>query len=514
MVKHKIDNDDFSLVGTVLFIFTSLLVLGNLFGLFGLVILGALMFFMYVKNVKDAFIPLALFDTSLYYLFAFISAFFQGEARIRDDVLGKPKQQNLVNNRLSDNRKDGVFSGKNANGDDLYISNSDRACVIGPPGTGKTTFLVNQLYRWLHTGNSFVCLDIKPEIYELTKDRLENEGYTCYIFNPTNPKDKYNFLGDLESPEAISELASAFIPSESQSSPVFAETARDFLDAIIAHLKAPTKKNPEPKPTLPDVYDFVVNFESGKALLAELSHSNSAEARAIAKTLKIMAENDRMLGSVFATFISNMRFLRLERIRESLGQDGFSLDVLKNKKVALFLQFEETEKITTSHLFGVMVGHMLRYLISNHNDREPVLLFLDEIGNAGIINDLTGKLNTIRSRKLPTWLYWQSTEQMQKYGKKANEGANVIMGACDLQMCFRLNDNATAKWFSEKIGTQEDVMISTGDTTSRSIALNAVIEPHEIMQLDTNKALYSYRDMNWLGEATPYYRDSNSLLDD
>lgn len=442
-----------------------------------------------------------------------------GKLRDKDDVLQSTENKTRVA-EVAKQQQDGIFIGRskgmdpNAEPEKRFVSQSDRACVIGPPGTGKTTFLVNQIYHWLETGNSFLCLDIKPEIHDITKERLRAAGYTVYVYNPTTLKDKYNFLDDLESPESIGELASSFIPAESADNAVFTESARDFLDAIIAHLKAPTKKNPEPRPTLPDVYDFVVSFDNMGALLNTLGHSNSDQSRAIAKGLKIMADNERLLGSVFASFVSRMRFLRYETIRESLGKDGFSLSVFNEKKVAVFLQFEEAQKQTTAHFFSVMVGHILRYLIV-HNERTPVFLLLDEIGNAGVVNDLTGKLNTIRSRKLPTWLYWQSTEQMQKYGEKADEGANIIMGACDLQMCFRLNDNATAQWMSEKIGTQEVTMRADtvgnqwfeGSVTT-SVALESIIEPHKLQQLADGEAVYSYRGVHWLGEPTPYYKEN------
>ncbi len=64
------------------------------------------------------------------------------------------------------------------------------------------------------------------------------------------------------------------------------------------------------------------------------------------------------------------------------------------------------------------------------------------------------KLNTIRSRNLPTWTYWQSLEQMQRYG------VNLILGACDMQMVFRLNDNASAQWMSDRIGAVDVTLLS------------------------------------------------------
>jgi len=444
----------------------------------------------------------------------FVFSFFEhleGKV-IKEKVLENEEKKSKIAEKLA-KKKDSIFIGK-IGSEAVYVEQSDRACVIGPPGTGKTTFLINQVYRWMETENSFVCLDIKPEIYDITKENLEKAGYKCIVYNPTNVQDKYNFLGDLKTPEAIGEIASAFIQSD-DTTPVFGETARDLLDAIIKHLKAPTKKNPKPTPTLADVYDFIVSYDSIKSLLAVLSGSNSKDCKAIARTLKIMADNDRLLGSIFATFVSNMRFLRYESIRESLSSGGFSLDELLKPKVALFVQFEEAHKETTSKLFSVMIGHILRYMITNFNNRGTVFLMLDEIGNAGVVTDLTGKLNTIRSRNLPTWLYWQSTEQMQRYGVKANEGSNIILGACDLHMCFRLNDNASADYFSAKIGTQrvEKISYNSEGATSNS-DLESIIEPHEIQQLEMGVALYSYRGNNWIGEATPYYKEGELIKAD
>ncbi len=389
----------------------------------------------------------------------------------------------------------------------LFIGHSDRACVIGPPGTGKTTFLINQIYYWIASGNSFICLDIKPEIMQKTIKRLNAEGYTVITYNPTNVKGRYNFLGDLDSLESISELANAFIGNES-SNPVFAETARDLLNAIILHIKEPTKNTPDPQPSLSGVYDFIVKAKTMKELLTVLSHSNSAECRAIANGLSIMGENERLLGSVFATFSANLRFLRLPSIRDSLSAKGFSFSELLKPKTALFLQFEEVNQATTSRFFSVMVGHLLRYMIMENQNKRPVLMMLDEIGNAEVVHDLAGKLNTMRSRNLPTWLYWQSIEQMQKYGKVPGEGANIILGACDLNMTFRLNDNATREYFANKVGTQQVTKVSVSQgVSSSSKEIQNVIEPYELGELDQHMALYSYRGDYWIGRATPYFEE-------
>ncbi|RUM94724.1 MAG: hypothetical protein DSZ28_01715 [Thiothrix sp.] len=398
---------------------------------------------------------------------------------------------------------------------DIHVSMDDRAVVIGPPGTGKTAFLIEQLLRWGESGRSFVCLDIKPEIYGITQTFLEKQGYALFTYNPTTRTgQKYNMLADLDSPESVGELASALIPSEDPRDTVFTESARDFLDAIISHLAAGGT------PSLPLVRALVADCHDHHELMDLLLSSPDPDAREIASGLMLIAKNDRLLGSIFATFRANLRFLRYPAIRESLESSDFSLSELTTgKSVGLFLQFEEAQRETTARLLSVMIVHIMRYLIT-HTDRPPVLCLWDEIGNAPAIPGLVEKLNTIRSRKMPTWLYWQSLEQMQRYGEKADEGANKILGACDFQATFRLNDNASAEWMSRRIGVVDRVVekksVSKDPTTwtnltnlesySTDLVQEPIIFPHELGRLKQNEFVCMYRGKAWKGEATPYFQ--------
>ncbi|HCS64505.1 MAG TPA: hypothetical protein DIW64_10750, partial [Cellvibrio sp.] len=103
----------------------------------------------------------------------------------------------------------GVLAGE-ISGHALRVPIEDRAVVIGPPGTGKTAFLVSQLLDWAQSGRSFVCMDIKPEIYGIVKKELTAKGYTLYTYNPTQRAgQRYNLFDDVNGPEQIGELASA-----------------------------------------------------------------------------------------------------------------------------------------------------------------------------------------------------------------------------------------------------------------------------------------------------------------
>jgi len=417
--------------------------------------------------------------------------------------LNNAKQMQLA---TADN---GVWAGR-ANGKDIYLSTEDRAMVIGPPGTGKTGMLVTQALLWAKTKRAFVCLDIKPELYGILNPILKKMGYNVFVYNPTaQAGHRYNPLEDLEGTESIAELASSLISSEGSQSAVFYESARDFLDAIISHLKI------DDVPSLPKVRDFVMCFDTYKDSLFVLASSKDKNVVEIAKSLLSSGTNERLLGTIFSVFKANLRFLRHDGVRASLEKSDFSLAALCNneKPAALFLQFVEDHQQITAGLLSMMVGHVLRYLIA-HTDRDAVLLLLDEIGNAPVVSGLLSKLNTIRSRNLPTWLYWQSLEQMQKYGQKHDEGANTIMGAADVKIIFRLNDNKSASWVSEHIGVKDVVVDSFSvskaegyatQTASKHLLVEPIIRPQELTTLANFETILIYKGQAQHSVATPYF---------
>ena len=257
----------------------------------------------------------------------------------KPDDLGSSEMASEAASKLH-HREEGIWAGKAGDGLDLYASIEDRAVVLGPPGAGKTAFLVAQLLRWAETKRSFVCLDSKPEIFGITRKALERLGYKTIVYNPTEGRgQRYNPLVDIDGPEAIGELAAALIPAVDDANPIFTESARDLLDALISHLRAI-----DGEASLPSIRTLIASVDDYKGLLRTLAASPDPDAADIARSLAMTSANERLLGSILGTLRANLRFLRYPHIRASLETSDFSS--LSSRQISLSHCFSSSKSIS------------------------------------------------------------------------------------------------------------------------------------------------------------------------
>ncbi|MEO0973629.1 MAG: type IV secretory system conjugative DNA transfer family protein, partial [Pseudomonadota bacterium] len=257
----------------------------------------------------------------------------------------------------------------------LKTSVQDRAIVIGPPGTGKTTFLVTQLLEWAEQGLPFVCFDTKPEIYGIVRERLEGQ-YRLLTYNPTaGTGERYNPLDDAPDPLAVSELVAALIPTVSPENEAIYESSRQIVESIALHLRESNSRI-----ALPDISAFMKDRGDLKRIISALRESPNEDVVETANFVAETAKSDRFMGNVYADLAKNLKFLRQPAIRESLSTSDFSLADFAQGSGAtgLFLQFEQRHKAVTSRLFSAFVTHITNYFIAHHHDRPPILLMLDE----------------------------------------------------------------------------------------------------------------------------------------
>ena len=416
------------------------------------------------------------------------------EVELTEDV-GTP----LISYILDDQLKEPVWKS-------LRVTNEDRGIVAGVSGAGKTAYLVLQLIDWMKSGQSFVATDIKPEIWAILKynNIFEQFGYKDWVFNPTDINaDHYNLFSEVHDSAEFNEVLNIIVPdTDSADAKVFNDNARRLLKAVLIELG--------PKASLPNAQHFINSMDDNAELLKTLRQSDNETVSIIAKDITRTAKSDNLLASIMTAASKAFDFLDDERIRKSISDnaEGFYLkDVLMQPKQAVFLQFDQQYKSSTATLFGATVAHIMRILQVNQ-DRGAVFLALDEIINCAPIPKFTELLNTIRSANMPTFLYLQSLEGLNRlYGTNADR---LFLGSSNYKVMFRIEDNFTAEEFSKLIGKTETTYYSyaknkgqgvnnhdihtqsTSSGDSESTRREYIIEPDELIHLPKYTAVVMY----------------------
>lgn len=411
----------------------------------------------------------------------------------------------------------------------LRVTNEDRGIVLGAPGSGKTTFLISQIVEWMKSGRSFVATDVKPEIWAILKANnvFKIFGYTDWVFNPTDvDSDHYNIFSEVKDSAELNEILNIIIKDDTADSVVFNDLARRILKAVLIELGD--------KASLVNAQNYINSMDSNDELLKALRQSEKSSVSNIAKEVSRTAQNDRLLASVMTAVSKAFEFLDDDRIRATTSDNaqGFYLkEVLMQPKQAVFLQFDQQYKSSTATLFGAMVAHTMRILQSNQN-REAVFIALDEIINCAPIPKFTDLLNTIRSANMPTFIYLQSLEGLNRlYGANSDK---MFMGSSNLKIVFRIGDIESAEECSRLVGQTETTYISetagTSQTsgtssssrasssssnrsqnvgTTKSIKLESIIEPAEFIKLPICTAVVMYNGSYGTLEMPKYYECYN-----
>lgn len=387
----------------------------------------------------------------------------------------------------------------------LRVTNEDRGIIIGAPGSGKTTYLILQLIDWMRSGQSFVATDIKPEIWAILKynNVFEQFGYTDWVFNPTDINaDHYNLFSEVHDESEFNEVLNIIIPDTDSDAKVFNDNARRLLKAILIELGS--------QASLPNAQRFINSMDDNAELLKTLRKSDNETVSSIAKDIIRTAKSDNLLASIMTAASKAFECLDDPRIRKSISEnaEGFYLkDVLMKPKQAVFLQFDQQYKSSTATLFGATVAHIMRILQANQ-DRGAVFLALDEIINCSPIPKFTDLLNTIRSANMPTFLYLQSLEGLNRlYGANADK---LFLGSSNYKVVFKIGDISTAEQFSKLIGKTETTYYSysenagqgvssnetktqsTSSSYSETTRLEYIIEPDALIKFPEHTAVVTY----------------------
>lgn len=387
-----------------------------------------------------------------------------------------------------------------------------RGLVVGVSGTGKTNLILSQIISWVQSGKNFVVTDVKPEIYGVlvANGVLEAYDYTPIVINPTNPNAcGYNMLIDVQTDSQLEEIIALLVPAN-EDNQAFAQFGRTVFKAVILHLQ---QENPHT--SIADAYDYITSHSSANKMLDHLQDQGGDKVKALVKTAKLSADNERFISSGMSTLTNALSFLANETIANSVRGEYSMAELLEQPKIALFLQYEQATAQATESLYSAMVQHIINVLMSNYQSREDVFLMFDELLNGGKIDNLAHKFNLIRSYKMPAFIYIQSIQGLyEKYGKLT---ADKLISSCDLKICYRVNDYETAEYFSKLSGITKVHIINQSRTTHKGVTTTAkssqvkdepLVTVDDMLNLGVGEALCAYNGACAIVKMPIHYKDT------
>ena len=178
----------------------------------------------------------------------------------------------------------------------------------------------------------------------------------------------------------------------------------------------------------------------------------------------------------------------IAELREILSYDELELDMLGDRKTALFLIMSDTDS-TFNFLISMVYTQLFNLLCEKADDvyggrlRVHVQCLIDECANIGQIPNLEKLMATIRSREISAVLIFQAQSQLKAIYK---EQSDTIQGNCDSSIFLGGREATTLKELSAVLGRETIDTCNTGESRGRetSHSLNYQKLGKELMTQD------------------------------
>ena len=333
--------------------------------------------------------------------------------------------------------------------------------VFGTTRSGKTMHLIAQALRW--TG-SFIALDIKGEIYDLTSgvtSRRADQGQV-YVLSPEGVGHQFNPLAELMSTEDGIKTAANIIAAphlETGNGRFFAEKAAQGLEAAFYAARF-LERSPF------DLFHELILAGGMGSFVERLMAIDDPDVR-----FQLNAFLDAHGGSDFnleralshgalisswSTMTKSLSPFLGPKVRWLLRQSDFRADSLLKKKTYVYLQFPDTTLSATKKVYDLIISGltsgMYTYVDKTLKKQEPanrVLMLMDELYSAPVSN-LPALYSTAASRHLTLSLYCHTPEMLNAiYGP---DGREALLACCGLQLFYKSETPKMARYISEISG--------------------------------------------------------------
>ena len=429
--------------------------------------------------------------------------------KFEDNIILTKTERLMMSNRPSDP--------KNARNKNVLI--------VGGSGSGKTRFWLKPNLLQMHS--SYVVTDPKGSIVVECGNALLKNGYKLKILNTINFSKSmhYNPFSYVHSEKDILKLVTTLMTNTkgdgSGGDPFWEKSERLLLTALIAYLHYEAPKEEQNFSTLLEmlntrqVSEDDEDFQNPVDLLFEdlaKRKPNSFAGRQY-KLYKLAA--GKTAKSILISCGARLAPFDIQELRDRTMYDELELDMLGDRKTALFLIMSDTDS-TFNFLISMVYTQLFNLLCDKADDKYGgklpvhVRCLIDECANIGQIPNLEKLVATIRSREISACLVLQARSQLKAIYK---DNADTIVGNMDSQIFLGGSEPTTLKELSETLGKETIDSFNTSDTRGNSPSYGTSFQKlgHELMSRDELAVLDGGKCILQLRGVRPFLSDKYDL---
>lgn len=374
-------------------------------------------------------------------------------------------------------------------------SRNKNVLVIGGSGSGKTRFFVKPNLMQMHS--SYIITDPKGTVLVECGRMLRMNGYKIKVLNVKDTASvsklsmHYNPFAYIRSELDILTLVDTIITNTKGEG---AQAKEDFwvkaeklyYMALIGYIyyEAPSEeknfttllhmindsqtREDDEEYTNPIDILFSELEQNGSDIIknGELVHVDGADHFAVRQYQKYKLAAGKTAKSILISCGARLAPFDVQEVRELLEYDQLQLDLLGDRKTALFVIISDTNS-TLNFIVSMMYTQMFNLLCdradTKYSGRLPIHVrcLLDEFANIGQIPNFEKLIATIRSREISASIIVQTQSQLKSLYK---DNMDTIVGNCDSRLFLGGSEPTTLKELSESLGKETIDSQSTSRT--------------------------------------------------
>jgi type IV secretion system protein VirD4 len=334
----------------------------------------------------------------------------------------------------------------------------EHVLVEGYTGSGKDVSVAIPTLL-TDVARSYVILDPKGETYRLTAG-YRNRYQRVVRFAPCSD-DSAGFnpllevqIGTRHAVKSAKRIANVLVGStakEEMSSRIYLKSCETLLTAAILYVMHHGKGADR---SLPGVLRLLIDpgAREQKDIARRIAEDPPPGCSSVMNSLKILAQDGRMLQGAFTTALDVLDFCTMEDVAEAISRSDFRPSDLANGQnpLTVYLEFPFDD----ADILRPLARLMLNVLIGSHRKarKRDTCYLLNELPSLGCIPALLRGIGEAREFGVQFVVFVQSIGQLENDNAYGRSGARTIMDNCPVKLTLGAAGQQSAEDASAELG--------------------------------------------------------------